>query len=718
MSTNIYNLGIFRGIASSNRITSFDKKNIIKSTIKPKISVPEIPVIIEKVFFDVQDFLSNRLPYDSYKFSNIIDNLTYCKIYNNYSLFTIGEKRNNYFLTGCPDGLSGYLLPNDIIRIFVNSEIQHTDSYNYKLKNSTILSGSRIQFIDFNRITLEISNCGMAYDKIYNSNYELVTSLTFLNCHSYVKGKDEQKNDIIVNDTKGLERLCSNSFYLKYYWNKNNNETNGFEDNILFTGEESSYGTSKIIANSLTLINDTTNKFKNAYTLIRGGLSWALDINNNALHAIPVLGRGGFENIISVDLNNNDYIGLVTSRESVTTDLFTYYLSTENELKQNGGAFILYYIGKKNKLSTNFLSRNGLIEGQLYVMLLKGKQINLPVPIGNNYTGDNIDVIFVPVPTFDDNIASFYKAVRSINKFGYTLYIANKVEDLCSNPQNGYEFIYSHESLSQIEYVKFNAPTFNAGFPLEITGISKVLFKNSNIMNNCDNVSWSNNGQIFVTEDKSTLSSLPKDTDNKLLLNSDNTYKANINHILYLKFLYKNINDSNSGYIGNYEKIITIPSNQYNLNISELMSDMPIGNPILSESSGITDITPLMVLSYGHTGKEFRENLNAKFMLYDVQAHGLQGGKIKRENLNEGGQILLLSLGYSTVQELKDKNMSISEIKQIFTLNQMKEVFTLAELKSQFTLSELKNQFDISELKSQFTLSELKTQFTLSELES
>ena len=309
-----------------------------------------------------------------------------------------------------------------------------------------------------------------------------------------------------------------------------------------------------------------------------------------------------------------------------------------------------------------------------------------------------MDVIFVKVPDFEDNVASFYKTIRSINKPGYTLYTVNKIEDLCSNPDNGTEFIYANEPLSQIEYVKFNTPDLTNDFPLEITGISKVLFKNSSIIYKCDNVSWSKNGKIFVCEVNPDLSSLPKDANNKLLLNSDNTYKENTNHIVFLRFLYKDINDPNSGYIGNYEQIVKVPEHQYNLNLPILMSDMPVGNPKLSETSGITDITPLMVLPYGHSGKDFRENLDAKFMLYDVQAHGLQGGKIARQNLVESGQILLLSLGYSSVQELKDKNMSISEIKQLFTLSQMKEAFTLIELKAQFTLAELKDEFFPSEL--------------------
>ena len=714
--SSIYNSGTFRGIGGSNRITSFDRKN----GISPKIIIEAIPNIVsEKTFYDVQDFLSNKLPFNSHNFTNVNDNLTYCKIFNNYSLFTIGEKRNGYFLTGVPDGVSGYLLSDNTIRIFFNSEFNDFSGYNYKLENNTILTGARVQFIDFNRRTFEVVNCGLAYNKIYNSNYQLVSETNKLDCHSYVSGKNSNNNDIIVNNTKGLEWLCSNSFYPKHYWNKLDNETNGFQDNILFTGEEAAtpYSRAKIVPNTTNVINDINNIYPNGCSLVRGGLAWALDITNNALHAIPKLGRGPFENVVSVDLNSNDYIGLVSSRESFTTDLFSYYLSGEKETKQNGGAFILLYIGKKNKLSSDFLSRNGLKDGQLYAMFLKGSVLKLPSPISNNYTGDNIDIIFLPIPAFDDNMASFYKAVRSINKSGYTLYTANKVEDLCSNPENGCEFIYAHEPLTQIEYVKFDTPNLNNGFPLEITGISKVLFKNTNVMNKCNNLSWSKNGKIFVCEDNSDLSTLPKDSNNKLVLNSDNTYKENVNHILYLKFLYKNINDLNSGYIGNYERIINLPSNQYNLNISDLMSDMPIGSPKLNEPSGITDITPLMVLPFGHSGKDFRENLDAKFMLYVVQAHGLKGGKIEREKLVEGGQFLLSSIGYSTVQELKDKNISISEIRKIFQLSQLKEAFSLSELKnSGFTLSELKTQFNLSELKTQFNLSELKTQFTIAEL--
>jgi hypothetical protein len=80
-----------------------------------------------------------------------------------------------------------------------------------------MLTGARVQFLDFNRRTFEVINCGIAYNKIYNSNYQLVTENNMLNCHSYVSGKNSNNNDIIVNNTKGLERLCSNSFYPKHY---------------------------------------------------------------------------------------------------------------------------------------------------------------------------------------------------------------------------------------------------------------------------------------------------------------------------------------------------------------------------------------------------------------------------------------------------------------------------------------------------------------------
>ena len=578
---------------------------------------------VDKKLFKLQDFLSDKLPFGTKTYANSMDNLNYCKIYNHHSLFTIGEKRNNYYLTGVPDGLGGYLLSDEIIRMFMVSEIDHTDAYAYKLKNGTMLTGARVQFIDFNRRTLEVINCGLAYDKIYNSDYQLVTPDNLLNCVSYI-AKDASNNNTIINNTKGLTRFCSASYYPKHYWNKNNNENNGFEDNIFFTGEE-----------------PRTN-----VTLLRGGLVWALDISDNSLHAMPKLGRGSFENVASIDVSHDNYIGLVTSRESTQTRVFKY---NSNDVYTNGGAFILLYIGQKQFSSNNFLSRNGLKEGQMYVMFLKGNNLTLPTPNGeNNYTGENIDVVFVPIPDFEDDVVSFYNAVRSTSKPGYTLYTANTVEDLCSNPENGCEFIYAHERSSQIEYVKFDTPNLNNGFPSEITGISKVLFKNTNVMSQCDNLFWSKNGKIFVQEDNYYFSSLPMD-NNKLLLNSDNTYKENTSHILYLKFLYKNINDANSGYIGNYERIIKTPNTQYNINISELMNDTPKGSVTPNETSGITDITPLMVLHYGHTGKDFRENLDGKFMLYDVQAHGLTGGKIEREQLSQGGQILLLSLGYSSV---------------------------------------------------------------------
>jgi glycerophosphoryl diester phosphodiesterase len=109
----------------------------------------------------------------------------------------------------------------------------------------------------------------------------------------------------------GLNRLCSSNLVDRGEY--------GFCDRIYFTGEETGNGT-----------------------------EYALDVDNGDLWACPDLGRAAWENVTAIDTGDSKTIALLIGDDTA-------------------GAPLYLYVGEKGPRNSDFLTRNGLKGGKLYV---------------------------------------------------------------------------------------------------------------------------------------------------------------------------------------------------------------------------------------------------------------------------------------------------------------------------------------------------------------
>ncbi|WP_293069765.1 hypothetical protein [Okeania sp. SIO2B3] len=217
--------------------------------------------------------------------------------YETLPLFTVGETIGDYTPPGILDGLGAYELDDDTIRVLANHELRSNVGYAYTLDSGAELTGARVSYFDIDKNTLDVVDAGLAYDTIINRDGEVVDEVSDL-------------------EFEGLNRFCS-SIYVE----GNQFESgSGIVDNIYFTGEET-----------------------------YGGTEFALDIENNTLHAIPWLGRAAWENVTQLDTGNSEEVGILVGDDREAAPL-------------------LLYVGEKDtSADASFLQRNGLADGKLYV---------------------------------------------------------------------------------------------------------------------------------------------------------------------------------------------------------------------------------------------------------------------------------------------------------------------------------------------------------------
>ena len=119
----------------------------------------------------------------------------------------------------------------------------------------------------------------------------------------------------------GLDRMCSASLFEPNLWGTGR----GLADRIYITGEETS----------------------TAFGHPHGGTYWALDTSNGDFWALPDMGRGSWENAALVDTGTTTHVAFLLGDDAQGTPLYLY-------------------VGEKNA-GGNFIQRNGLSGGQLYV---------------------------------------------------------------------------------------------------------------------------------------------------------------------------------------------------------------------------------------------------------------------------------------------------------------------------------------------------------------
>lgn len=146
-----------------------------------------------------------------------------------------------YAYSGIPDGMGAYRYGNTV-RVFLNHELGATAGTPYDIPsaNEGAINGARVSILDIDAKTRQLVDAALAYKLIRSRNGEIVRS-----------------NDDL--DFGGIARLCSAQFFEA-------GTSYGLENDIFFTGEETSDGT-----------------------------EFAVNAVNGQMHAVPAMGRAAWE---------------------------------------------------------------------------------------------------------------------------------------------------------------------------------------------------------------------------------------------------------------------------------------------------------------------------------------------------------------------------------------------------------------------------------------
>jgi serralysin len=400
----------------------------------------------------------------------------------------------------------------------------------------------------------------------------------------------------------GLARFCSAALFEAHQFGAGK----GFADRIFFTGEE----------------ND-------------GGSEFALDTETNTLYALPWLGRAAWENVTELDTGTTDKVAILVGDD-------------------RDPAPLILYVGTKNP-SGNFLERNGLTNGELFVWVADDP--NNPSDAieadprdfkgTNNSTGGK----FVKIDFYRPDLASatpIAQTALGYDSQGFATqaqqdklaadvkgFLFSRPEDVATNPNDGTQAVLASTGR---ESIFGGADTWGTTYKIDVdfSGIATgVINATANILydgneadkrdfglRSPDNLDWADDGKIYIQEDRAISSTLFGATSKQ----ETSIWKLDPSAPNPSSTLKRIAQVDRSG----------VPSGQVDSNPADL------GN---WETSGILDVSNL----FGNKAGEV--------FIFDVQAGTLNNGTIvtatnidgdgngtptANENLVRGGQLSFL----------------------------------------------------------------------------
>jgi serralysin len=503
-------------------------------------------------------------------------------------IFTVGDKIGNYVPTGIPDGIGAYSLNDTTVRLLVNSEIANTVGYKYTLKNGLQLPGSRISTFDVDKRTFKIVNSGLSFDTIINR-----------------EGKEVKAASDLEN--AGINRFCSGALFEANQFGAGI----GLADRIYFAGEETA-----------------------------GGTAFALDTKTNVLHAVPWLGRAGWENVTEINTGRADKVAFLIGDDNL--------------------APLTIYVGDKNaKKDGSFLDRNGLAQGKVYTWvaddptnpadLIEADAASFKGS-GNSTKGKFVELAYydfakkgtaVDGPDADTSIqnelgydaqgfatqAQQTKLAKDAKAFTFS-----RIEDVSTNPKDGTQAVFAVTGLENTPNVWGTTYKIDIDFNNiatgDITGKLDILYDGNDAdkkdfgLRSPDNLDWADDGKIYINEDRAISASL---------FGATSKQESSI----------FSLDPSAANPAATLTRIAQIDRSALPATQTD-PSPTDIGN---WETSGILDVSTL----FG--------NKPGELFVFDVQAHSLRNGSIisatnidgdgngiktAGENLVEGGQISFL----------------------------------------------------------------------------
>ncbi len=524
-------------------------------------------------------------------------------------VFTVGESLGGYTPPGILDGI-GAFKGRYSVAMLVDHELGADVGYPYRLGNGVEMIGARVTRFDMDPRKRVITKAGLAYDRVYDRYGDIVVHPSQVN-----ELVDDPHVHDEAADINGFNRFCSAQGVAR--------GTRGFYDDIFFSNEETSV------------------EFGHPH----GGSVWATDVYRRDLWALPDLGRGTWENLTALNPPRRGTVALLLG------DDFQ-------------GAPLYLYVGRTNRRSRNFVNRNGLEGGKLYVWVSDSGERSPEdfAGTGNSLSGHFVEIAakeegMAGMPGYDDQGYKDDVTLRDeatgvptkglptdLGAFSFS-----RPEDLATNPFDGHQAVM--------------ASTGRAGlYPSDTWGTLYVIDVDFSDMRNIradltillddddsqfrdfgvrspDNLDWAYNGKIYVNEDRSTSRRVPKDpagcdaepTEEDRLACLDEAFggRSKVDASIW------EIDPASAN--GNVADIVRIAVMNRD---AELPDDQTDGDPLDIgdwESSGVLDVT-----------KYFKTTHGERLLIANTQAHAVRDGSIESENLVQGGQLFFLSKGGKT----------------------------------------------------------------------
>ena len=498
-------------------------------------------------------------------------------------IFTIGDTINAstgalnptsagaFSPVGTLDGLGAFSLNANTVRVFSNHEIEipNTGSagYPYTLANGTVITkgGARISYWDIDKTTRRVVDGGLAIARMYDRTGTVVTSAAQL-------------------ELGGLDRTCSSALFEPNLWGAGR----GLVDRTYIMGEETS----------------------TAFGHPHGGTYWALDTSNGDLWALPDFGRGSWENAALVDTGTTTHVAFLLGDDAQARPLYLY-------------------VGEKSTApGANFVERNGLKGGQLYVWKTTNGNTT---PQQFNGTGATRTGIWVAVNA--RNIANAGTAGHDAQGYkndttlgseasGLGCFLFSRLEDLSTSPTDGSIVAFTSTGRGSVYPLDNWGDTyvldidFN-GSAVPTAGNIRILYDGDDAgggqfmspeegLRCPDNLDWAADGFIYVQEDQA---------------NQTGSFGA-------------------AGFETSIWKLNATTGSAVRLTQTDRSTVLPLGSTDTNpgdvgnwESSGIIDVSSL----FGEAPGEL--------FLFDLQAHSVNNGLISTKQLYEGGQLCFLEKG-------------------------------------------------------------------------
>ena len=506
--------------------------------------------------------------------------------YSTTALLTVGEFVANidggkdYQLTGLPDGMGAVELDDNTIRVFTNHEFSQSRGTAFSLANGAEFpSGARVSIFDIDKDTLEITRGGLGIARVVvDGGIEL----------------DPGNIDQYISDYSIINRLCSATMA---------GPADGLRDFIFFTGEETA-----------------------------GGREWALDAATRTLYEVPAMGNGAWESAIVVPT-----VG--TPAEGLTVVVLG---------DDSTGRPLYMYLGEQGSQDAGFLERNGLADGQLYALVTRtGANTNTEFAGTGRYVPCSWVALASNNPSEDitgdgrinraDDIQNMRNLVAEAGAIG--AFFFSRPEDASVNP------VHRHPRQAQVVFASTGRVT-NLG-DIDGDGVNDMIndpwgtsyvvtidlgaiargdpgASGGNLraglrvaydanepdnrdfgVRSPDNLDWADDGFIYIQEDPSIGS-----------FGDTSGIEASI-----WRLNPHNSRHARATRIGVMDRT-AVPDGQFDTDPDELGE---------WESSGIVDISEFFDGAPG-----------GSIFVFNVQAHSVRGGNIGRDNLVQGGQILML----------------------------------------------------------------------------